>query len=654
MSWKMTSNHINIPIIKEIEVKNYSLFKKDWNYEFKKGLNLFLGGNTLGKTTSVYIILYGISGIPKDKEDFFTKRIKKKSINENPSVRLKLEINKSELEFIRSLKSSDIIFLSVNGKELSRKSDLNKKYEEEIKSLTKISYLEDFRFLLEKLLIREEEGDYLLWNPGDQARVLRIIFGYEGFEKKFAVLHRKVTIYDTEKRGKQDIKAQFQKRLDVIKVQRADHLKELGELSIDELEQKIKHLEIETNEITKKRQGLLKKIEKKREDIKNLDKENSLIKNEIEEIESEILNLENKVFESIYSDPKILLAHHKFKIYGICMFCNQKTTREVKRSVVKKIESSLCPVCDSRFTVDLNVKIPEEKTKIIKEIVEKRKRVSELNNKLNSEMKNLQRKNEELNKSESGYFSEEEVLIDKLAEIDDLKLRLSDLRESKLQETATYDRDIKTLSQQIEYYQGIIDKANEKYKKSLNELRDLNKIFENSIKQLQQELVKNFQAYAGNLFVNCELEIHKERPKESKIALPIFLPRIDDVLRKSIDQASKSETIFLEYAFRMSLCELYNSLTKNQINLIVETSEGVFDIETVDILADSLSRFSNKDYYLLLVSNLGRTDFLKHLQKQTKFGWKNILDFFDIGILRGVQKDKLADYEKVVKEIMSN
>jgi predicted ATP-dependent endonuclease of OLD family len=52
----MKDEYIKLPIIKKVEVKGYKLFKSDWKYEFKKGLNLFLGGNTLGKTTSVYIM----------------------------------------------------------------------------------------------------------------------------------------------------------------------------------------------------------------------------------------------------------------------------------------------------------------------------------------------------------------------------------------------------------------------------------------------------------------------------------------------------------------------------------------------------------------------------------------------------------------------
>ncbi len=125
----MNNKYIRLPIIREMEVKNYSLFKKNWEYEFKKGLNLFLGGNTLGKTTSVYIILYGITGIPKENMDFFIKRIKDSTANKTPTVRLKLELDKTIIEIERDLKNSNVVYLSINEKLYNRgKYDLNQLY----------------------------------------------------------------------------------------------------------------------------------------------------------------------------------------------------------------------------------------------------------------------------------------------------------------------------------------------------------------------------------------------------------------------------------------------------------------------------------------------------------------------------------------------
>ena len=40
----MEIEYIKLPVIKKIEILNYGLFKDNWDYQFKKGLNLFVGG----------------------------------------------------------------------------------------------------------------------------------------------------------------------------------------------------------------------------------------------------------------------------------------------------------------------------------------------------------------------------------------------------------------------------------------------------------------------------------------------------------------------------------------------------------------------------------------------------------------------------------
>jgi hypothetical protein len=49
----MEVKYIKLPIVKEIEVLGYRLFNSDWHYEFKKGLNLFVGENR--RSASAYL-----------------------------------------------------------------------------------------------------------------------------------------------------------------------------------------------------------------------------------------------------------------------------------------------------------------------------------------------------------------------------------------------------------------------------------------------------------------------------------------------------------------------------------------------------------------------------------------------------------------------
>ena len=188
----MDIQYIKLPVIKKIEVQNYGLFRENLRYEFQKGLNLFIGGNRQGKTTTMHVILYALIGLHGRSKDFFSSRVKQENLikDVNPTVKLNFQIGTANLEIERDLSNPRINYFSVNGRNHIRddNTDIEEIYAKKIERLAGISNLEDYNFLLEKLLIREEEGNYLLWNTDDQMRVLRLLFSYGKFDEEFIKL----------------------------------------------------------------------------------------------------------------------------------------------------------------------------------------------------------------------------------------------------------------------------------------------------------------------------------------------------------------------------------------------------------------------------------------------------------------------------------
>ena len=58
-----------MPTLKRVKISNYSLFRKDIDYEFILGLNLIIGGNGIGKTTFINIVKYALIGLYKKDLD---------------------------------------------------------------------------------------------------------------------------------------------------------------------------------------------------------------------------------------------------------------------------------------------------------------------------------------------------------------------------------------------------------------------------------------------------------------------------------------------------------------------------------------------------------------------------------------------------------
>jgi len=654
----MENTYVKLPIVKRIEVRGYGLFKKDWEYTFKEGLNLFVGGNRLGKTTTVYIILYGIVGLPPASKNFFSDRVARESQKEGvrPTVRLDFNIGADHIGIERDLFDSHIRNLSINGEDYKAGdvSDIEDIYSRQILRLAGISSLDDYRFLLEKLLIREEEGNYLLWRPDDQMRVLRLLFNYGKFDQEFRKLRNNVRILDTRVRGQQDIQAQFKKRLNAIRAQKLESVSKVGELDLEGLKKRLELLQMETGTLRSSYEKLIGSIEAMENAMRQITQVVHGLNNEIEELDSEIMKIENAFFESVYADPKIQLADHKLKHYQICIFCNQKIPQDKAESIVIDIEDRRrCPVCNSYFERVGRQDIGEsDRKKLIDVLLKKKEAAEEKKQELSSKQRDLDSLRERLHDLWEKERTMKAELERKTLEIDDIRLKLSRPEMESMEEIAVYDRDIRGLQVQIDHYQGIIDKAKIDRRKALEKLERKNIEFSQRLATIRADLSRIFKNYADVFLGESELVVRKRRTDESVIPSDLFVPKFDGSERTSILQVSKSEATFLEYAFRLSLCELFKQVTGNEALLVIETSEGLFDIGNAPILADAISRFYDVSY-LLIISNLGRPDFLRALVQKTKQDISDrVLNYFEIGKLSEVQERDRDRFNKELRKIL--
>ncbi len=656
----MEVKYIKLPVIKEIEVLGYRLFNSDWHYEFKKGLNLFVGGNRLGKTTTVYIILYGLIGIPRTEKSFFTERVlaEKQQENEKPSVRLLFDIGDNNIEIERDLSNSNIKYLSINGNLYEEdKPNVEETYISELVKFSGISSIGDYKDLLAKLLIREEEGAHLLWNADDQIKILRLLFNYGEYASQIENITKKVREANSQVRDQQYFRSKVRARLSAIKAQRSTRLTELGQVDQTVLEENLQKLEIKSNQLRNSYGKIIKTVEDRQQYKKQFTQKLYGLSNEIDEIESEIMNVENKYFRSIYEDPKIQLAGHKLRHNQICMFCNQKISLDKAKEVLRTVDDlRKCPVCNSDIRIatlgELKV---EERSKVLKSLSDLNKKAEEIRN----ESSLNQNKLDTLEKELRGLLEEKETLRKKLEEnalgIDDINLMLSKPEmEKKKEEISYYDRDIQALQKEMDHWLEQINSARKEENKALKELTTKSKEFDNILRKISSNLVDIFKKYVGEFFDNCELIIKKRATPESRIGFDLFIPKLEGSERYNPSQVSKSEALFLDYAFRLSLCELYKQITGNEALLVIETSEGLFDTANAPILAENISNFFDISY-LLIISNLGRPDFLKALvNKSSEDMSDRVLNYFKIGRLSQVQEKEKDRFDDELRKILEH
>ena len=173
-----------------------------------------------------------------------------------------------------------------------------------------------------------------------------MLFSYGRFDEEFIKLREHFRKIDSQVRGQQDIQAQFKKRQRAVEREKLESIKILAKVSPAELQMRISSLEKEKTKLATTYEEVLTNIKKTEDTIKTLSLDVNGLSSEVEEIDSEIIRLENVLFQSMYNDPKVQLANHKLKNYHICIFCNRKIPPDKAQDIVINIEErKKCPVC---------------------------------------------------------------------------------------------------------------------------------------------------------------------------------------------------------------------------------------------------------------------------------------------------------------------
>jgi len=645
--------YILLPRLSSLRVDDYSLFSKNWNYNVGAGLNLFIGVNGLGKTTTTSIIIYGLVGFTsrfgKDSfeinEDYFKDRGEIDQEKE-PMVTIEFLVGTNTFKIQRLLFDDKILFYELNNQ---NKDVLV--YESDLLTLSRLSKMEDLAFILEKFLIREEEGNYLLWDFREQSRLLQLLISPVGFEDQYQKDAQQLSNLTSEINRKKDsqIKA-YNQRITTLKEEKLRNTK-----SNRNINQINKSIEKKTKKLIEKEKLRENNIEGWKESIKNLDKLNHNIDQDhakLESLNEKILGIEKDFYHNSYSDKRILTAIHKLRAYDNCIYCDNTVKQASKNIILNNIKQSLCPVCTSPLdsekgvTEDSSVDISEEINKIEGEI--KKLKKQSVNN--NSTKENIE---EDIRNKKSNVSS-----ISK--EIDALKIELLEFeldieQVNKTREYDIYDIQIKGILDAIKEIRAEIAPKERKAKKLAEKLAKNNNKLSTIVAESLTTINDYFKEYSNKYFRDdCELIIQEKQLKKTnnfdRIRQAHYVPFFEKKKRTLSKHCSTSQRFFLEYLFRLSLLELYKNISGQEQTgfAIFETSEGAFDLKFTNKLADTFLEYStNNETPLILIVNLSKPDFVSTL-KTGMSDSKSILNYIDFGTL---SKEDKEFYSEKLKEI---
>ena len=303
---------------------------------------------------------------------------------------------------------------------------------------------------------------------------------------------------------------------------------------------------------------------------------------------------------------------------------SKKRAEEILRKIT---ELNQCPVCNSDLIYEKVEKTKEEIITDIKFFGEKIKGIKE-------QMIKAKKDYEEISKNKNNIDLQFNDLIKQCRNLDNRIFNLSieitstnnhifELSKNNKIEKTDYDLLVYKQEFEIIELQKKVDELFKKRALEFQELRKKNNSFTRRINELQSEISEQFKSYAKEYF-NDQISLECQSfDNQNEIKNIYFIPKIG-VIKRSKKSVSQSERVLLEYLFRLAIIELYYLKSGHRAFLMLETSEGVFDISNTNQIAKLFSKFGRDSFPVVIVTNISKRDFLKELKPKNKF---NLIKF---------------------------
>lgn len=608
---------IHLPHLKRIRIDNYYLYQQcpSFEFHFKDGISAIIGGNGIGKTTFVEIVIYCLVGyqriykekarkdakntdlIVKDKTDFFRVRIDDKYDKTIAAAYLEFDLNNNKVIIGRSLFEDKVIHLDINGEKITPCTE--ESYEKLITSISGISTFRAFEEIIRTFLFFDELRKNIAWDPDTQDKILRILLFDEEYFLRFEQLEKEVIRWDSIGRHESENRRIEKESLEKLENEKNQVLKQNNK---DEIRNSIDNLYMQKNELEIQISELQAHIEEKLEVFNNYNNELNILVAEEEEIQIEldeknkqVDKLETKLFSSMYNKlPNFYInVERAIKEKGKCLICGAES-KQIQRMAIEKVTAKQCLVCSSEV-------LPQEELdpQIINTLNDLNQSKNDLVNRIKNkqiEITELDAKIQVINKTR---VEQDEILNSKKRSLIYIDSLISNINAKN--NTDTYNEIVKRIQERIEELTKLVNEAYKERNKLQKELKSLHNKFKSTIKHLNSSISEYFNKYA-NAFTGMECELSVNERTINKVPHVIYLPKVNGTLRKDIWAVSESQRFFLDQAFRMAIIDyLQNTVPNFETFFITETPEGSLDIAYENQVANMFKIFAESKNNIIFV-----------------------------------------------------
>jgi DNA repair exonuclease SbcCD ATPase subunit len=300
--------------------------------DLPSGPFLLLGGNGLGKTTTLQTVIFALAGdagsdIEEKTEFQWGASYFKNRLNKPQEAEVEVEFALGDTKIIvrRRMNSRTIRGVKIGGQAwIHDSTEATQKYEEGVCAAGAYECFDDFRYLVHRLCYLGESRRSLVWDQGAQLRIVMMVCGDAEMEREFRKLRSTLKETDSELRHTHVDIGSLERRLSQIETPKKAARSDDDEKG-DGIQIAIRisaELEAELLPLSKMRLKL-------REKLVAIRKELIGINNELEHLQVTFSQLEDAfVLKTLrgMENSSAALALHKLLIHELCPFCTKKTT----------------------------------------------------------------------------------------------------------------------------------------------------------------------------------------------------------------------------------------------------------------------------------------------------------------------------------------
>lgn len=641
-------NQLWLPEIKKIKISNYSLYNKEIEYDFIKGVNLIIGGNGVGKTTFINILKYALIGLYKkdvvvknydgelrisrgsytNPNIYFRNRCQKLESDVNAEVVLCFSINQAEFTVKRSLYDVKMLAVRVreNGnvyylqgkikkqdeyeklKEDEKKECLQYNYEQTIKKFSHLDEFEDFIFFINRILLFDETRDTILWDEEIQKRLSSTYFNNPQLERERKEAENKKIYYNSIARHKsEEIKA-IRRVFDTME----DKKEDINSSTSNNIQQlytlieKDKEILEKYDEERKHTQNTLSEYYRKINDLSNL----------INEEEKEFSRIEEAALKIVWGalNPHYNVFKAQVQQNQICPFCNKPID-----SHKFNIDAERCFFCNKKITTN------DDETSA--ELAVKRRKLDEMYENRQSLEKEITFFEDSIKKSDNQYRKTKTRLF----------VNEKALREAETAPTQDGEKEDLGLQAMLHRMQQLTEEKDDAIQMSKAYERKANDFVEKIEKNLIDITDDVSQIFAEFAEAFLQLPCYLSYDRYGSRNVKMFIPSIDNILRKEEEELSESQRFFIDYSFRMSILSFfYNGPTF----YVCETPDSSLDISYEINAAHTFMKYLEKPNILLITSNLNNSTFIDCLIESAPN--IKVLNLLDYGKVSRIQRESEA------------